>query len=290
MFNTYIPPEILNIIINRLPFGSWYSLLFTSKSCNKLISPKISSIILWLRKHKLTIKGGLVHYCNDFLFLKIYYDYHKNTFNQDYVVGILHQSPNLEIILWLNSLNIIDLQKVDLYGSCETIYGDPLLRDYMFYNSCQFNQINVAKWLFYNMKANIYGYYLGHHNFDPYIVSCKNGYSEILKWLHSLNPYHTIKNFDLFHIACKFGHLEIAQWLCTLKLNIDFPNDEIQWICLDYPFTKACKYGHLNVAKWLHSIGADINASDKNNIPVTQIASDNDQIHIVKWLSSINSN
>ena len=105
------------------------------------------------------------------------------------------------------------------------------------------------------------------------IDACKNGHSEVLKYLVELGCDPTVDNNYAILLLSYTGNLEVVKYL--LGLGCD-PTAENNWA-----IGFASRNGRLEVVKYLVSVGCDPKAD--NNWAI-QIASENGHLDVVKYL------
>jgi len=126
-------------------------------------------------------------------------------------------------------------------------------------------------------------------NESLFIVLCRYGYIETIKWLYSIvNIDIHSNNEEAFRGSCSSGHISIAKWLLKYSnknketLNIHAQNEEA--------FRESCGNGHISIAKWL------LKYSNKNKEILNIHAQDEDafksscyngHIEVAKWIFEI---
>ena len=128
----------------------------------------------------------------------------------------------------------------------------------------------VNRWI--GMNDVIREYHLVKDSNDLVIASCKNGYINLLMYLHRTKKVITD---DALKWASQCGHLPIVEYLCNVGANPTANNNcAIRW---------ASSHGHLPVVKYLHSVGADPTTMDHSLITW---ASQSGHLDLVKYLHS----
>jgi len=119
------------------------------------------------------------------------------------------------------------------------------LNDLAFIESCKFNHIEIAKWLY------LLGLNPNADNDQAFKVSCCNGHLNIVRWLLSLKVIKTTTYDEAFIRCCSFGRTKIAKLLwSSFKEYINHESGTA--------FAGCCLEGHLNLAKWCHSLNLKI--------------------------------
>jgi len=117
------------------------------------------------------------------------------------------------------------------------------------------------------------------------ILSCKNGYLELVKLLikngTNINEKDDYMSTALIN-ASRFGHLKIVKFLVGIGANI---NEKDYYNCTTLLY--ACKYGYLKIVQLLIKIGANINQKNNNGTTELIYASEYGHLEIVKLLVKI---
>jgi len=163
---------------------------------------------------------------------------------------------------------------------------------------------------------------LSHRNEQAFLISCKRGKINIIKWLFEVKKDINILIFNElpFMTACSNGFLDIAEFIYEKYKEINHisdryeeaffdscispswmgSNDNIEiskWLLKIKPdidisrneekaFRNACTFGKLNIAKWLLEIKPDINIVILNNFAFVFSCIEN-HIEVVQWLLQI---
>lgn len=141
---------------------------------------------------------------------------------------------NLNMIMWLYSLNIFDIT-----------YEDNII----FRTVCERGFLKIAKWI----------YSLGKFNLDSNMIektfsqTCGNGKLELAKWYYSVLESYCNRQYA-FSQCCMWDNFETGQWLVSLNKNNDPKN--IDLTNGNY-FVYACRYNSIKIAKWLYTFGVD---------------------------------
>lgn len=179
-----------------------------------------------------------------------------------------------ECVCIKNKLNIVKwLHEI---GVSKDNYNDG------FISACQYNNIELAKWLFEN-----------NNNLDiqtPFLICCYEGNIEIIKWLYLLeNSNYLIPKIDIhydnekpFIYAISQQHFEIAKWLYNTSIDegnrINIHEDD------DIAFIYACYNGRLDMCQWLYLISDNtIQINDKSH--KNAILSNNKEL--IEWLKNL---
>jgi len=187
-------------------------------------------------------------------------------------------------IIRRNNISLLE-NLYNIFYDSDYFYSD---YDYLFFEVCRNEKIDVLIWLYSIEKPNINTIY------DAFIYACGSGNLNIAKWLCSLNEhicnqlFYWIFNYNIilncsdeaFNIACYNGHLDIVQWLYSLddRPDIHINNEE--------PFRSACISGNLNLVKWLYNLNnnIDIHANDDEAF---RYACELNNIDVAKWLKTL---
>ena len=189
----------------------------------------------------------------------ITYDTHTSNIQGPYnIFECMCIKNNLEIIKWFIELNI-----------------DPVHYNNGFISACQYNNIEIVKYLFDNKKEI---------NLDfqaSFIVCCYQGHFELLKWLYTNTKIDIhVNNETPFLYAITEGHFDIAQWL----YHTSIANEKIIDIHAEnnYAFIYSCNIGRLDICKWLYLISNHI---INKNIGLESAKVSGNQ-ELIKWLEN----
>jgi ankyrin repeat protein len=139
-----------------------------------------------------------------------------------------------------------------------------------FLAGCKNGCTDLVKWILKNseIKNNILG--------AAFYIACKNGYFKIAELLLD-DEINMISVRTAFITCCENGYLERAKWILRKypKLNIRSSND--------MAFRISCSSGHFEIIKWLYKKNPEINIGyDKNHAFFWSCINGN--IKIAKWL------
>jgi len=146
---------------------------------------------------------------------------------------------------------------------------------------CKYGYIETIKWLYSLVNINIHS-----NDEEAFIESYSNEKIDIKENGKIINIH--INNEEAFRLSCYHGHLEVAKWLMEISkengetINIHIKNEEA--------FRLSCSYGHLEVVKWLMEIskenGEMINIHIGNE-DAFRSSCINGKIEVAKWLIKI---
>ena len=167
--------------------------------------------------------------------------------------------------------------------------------------SCQYNQVDVAKWIITNQE------YLFDYKYN-FINACKSNHLELAIWLQSFNNFdkRIIKN--AFIESTRFGSLDTSKWLLTLEiLEIEDIIEGFHCSCI-YERTDVVKYlyekipkgrldlketlcsaainGKLEIVQWIFRV-EPMGPNIQNQIFLSSCRQG--QINIAKWLYNLNN-
>jgi hypothetical protein len=182
------------------------------------------------------------------------------TYPNNWCIGVCITKDYLDILKWIKSLDIIDLNTNDYY---------------FFIISCSTGNLRLAQWFYSFANSNI------HEQMNyAFIYSCSENYIDIAKWLYSLGTVDIHADNDrLFKYICQTGMIDIAKWLYSLG-NIDIHSDD------EISFRLACMMNHIQLVKWLYSLGNINIGSNKNEAFVR--ACEYQDVELAVWLLSKN--
>lgn len=88
-------------------------------------------------------------------------------------------------------------------------------KETFFNEACNCNNIDVARWIYYNMHGNINFKFC---NYRTFALSSITGKIDVMKLIYELDPDMDIKvsNHCAFKNSCKFDYIEQAEWLQSL--------------------------------------------------------------------------
>ena len=123
---------------------------------------------------------------------------------------------------------------------------------------------------------------------DLFDVICERGHLQVAKWIITNNPdfVSNIIHEDLMIGVCLAGKLSMAKWLLTLSPHILVDEDEGDGY---YLFRRVCKTGHLNVVKWLAKINPEIIENKQNLVSPFWNSCARGKLNIAKWIYSVSS-
>jgi len=129
---------------------------------------------------------------------------------------------------------------------------------------CRYGYIETLKWFLTKEKINIHG-----NNEEAFMYSCIDNHLEVAKWLIEISKENNkIINIHFLHdlvfrFSCWNGYIEIAKWL----IEISKESGEIINIHAnnDDEFKKSCKWNNLEIAKWLCSLCDEYYIEIENN-------------------------
>eukprot|EP00644_Phytophthora_capsici_P012069 jgi/Phyca11/106581/e_gw1.12.162.1 len=126
-------------------------------------------------------------------------------------------------------------------------------------------------------------------------VAAKNGFVDIVKWLHEkFSHYSCAGTMDT---AAANGHLDIVKWLhdnCNQDCTVDAMDNAagngffhvVQWLhenrtegCTTFAMNEAASIGKLEIVKWLH-----FNRPEGCTTKAMDSAAGNGHLDVVKWL------
>lgn len=100
--------------------------------------------------------------------------------------------------------------------------------------------------------------------FNPIYVAMYNGNNKIVDLLleagAKLDTDNEL-NVRVLEEACKYGHLELVKKIITETRLVAIP---------DKAFLNACEKGHLAIVRFLMGLGANVNGSDRSNVPLCE--------------------
>ena len=147
--------------------------------------------------------------------------------------------------------NNIKLSKI-IYNFNNNILDNNIFDNFIKNNIIQKNYLPYVKWLF-NIK--IFKNICSKQNYEYiFYKSCEFGNLKLAKLLYynNINLNVHVKNEFSFRYACYNGHIDIIEWLLKIRPNINVR------ILNDSSFVYACYGGHLNIAKFLLNKFPDI--------------------------------
>ena len=174
----------------------------------------------------------------------------------DWCVMISINRNNIEILKWIQSLNIIDFNANNNY----------ILRV-----CCNNGKLDIIKWLHSlgQIDMNILSDIM-------FTNSCIGGNLETCKWIYSFGKIE-LSQFT-FNFLCQLGNLDILKWIYdTVEIDIHYDNE--------LAFITSCEYGKFDVAQWIYSLGNVKIEANGNQAFLT--ACHNNHIDIVHWLKSL---
>jgi ankyrin repeat protein len=123
---------------------------------------------------------------------------------------------------------------------------------------------------------------------DLFDVICERGHLQVAKWIITNNPdfVSNIIHEDLMIGVCLAGKLSMAKWILTLSPHILVDEDEGDGY---YLFRKVCKMGHLNVVKWLAKINPEIVENKQSLVSPFWTSCARGKLNIAKWIYSVSS-
>ena len=184
------------------------------------------------------------------------------TYPNNWCLGICITKEYLDILKWIESLSIIDINTNDYY---------------YFKLSCSLGKLKAAQWFYSFASSNIHDHF-GY----VFIYSCAENNIDIAQWLYSLDTIDIhAENDRLFKYICQVGILDIAKWLYSLG-SIDIHSDD------DISFRLACMMNNIDLVKWLYSLGNINIRANKNEAFVR--ACDYQDVELAIWLLSKNPN
>lgn len=148
-----------------------------------------------------------------------------------------------------------------------------------FLMSCKQGNIDIIKWLLEEKQdINIII-----SNEFAFMTACSNGYLEIAQFIYEkykIMNYKSEKYELAFINSCRSNNIELPKWLLTIKPDINISIGD------EWAFRNACTFGKLDIAKWLLQIKPNIDIVIRNNYSFCFSCIEN-QIEIVKWLLEI---
>lgn len=140
------------------------------------------------------------------------------------------RNGNLEIVQWLYSTGIINLNKYD--------------KEQLLIESCNLGHVDVFVWLHTHLNNEECSFPSMDYAFQMF---CKHGKLEMVKSLHGRFEIDVHANNDYaFRWSCANGHLELAKWLYSLDgVDIHAVNN--------FALNRATACGHMDVVNWLYT-------------------------------------
>ena len=182
------------------------------------------------------------------------------TINNNWCLTISITKNNLDIILWIFSLNIINFH-----------YND----EYIFKLACTYNSFELAKFV-YSLKD----FDKTKFDFDFFFNTILICNLDFIKWLYKEFNFNINESDNIiFKYVCQDGDLEKIKWIYSLG-NLDIHMDK------DYAFRVACSSGFNSIAYWIYSLGNVKIKSCNNQAFVSACQSNN--VELAKWLSELN--
>lgn len=206
---------------------------------------------------------------------------------------------DLSMAKWLHSLGNINMHAKN---------------DEAFRNSCNRNQLEIAKWLYEFGVFDIFKKDNFDYKYNLFTHSCLTGNIEFVQWLCSkgaidirkvFNEHFKMHELNLFAWVCSGGHKEMAKWLYLQAPDLVDPNTAFRLSCnngyLDISkwlyevfdnidisnmtFAKSCSGGYIKVAKWIYSLGnIDIRSNNDSAFICCCMNDRRDNIELAKWL------
>lgn len=211
----------------------------------------------------------------------------------------------LEMVKWLYQLGYESGTQIDIHADC----------DQAFINSCIGNHLEVAKFI-YSLDDKI-DVNLVLNTTDLFVICCRRGYCDILKWIYKLTPTR-IDRWELdtgFGVACRHNHLSVIKWLHRLylifNLNVPFKGNfecscmgarikiakwlyKKYWHRLDIHvinekiFEDVCLQGHFKMTKWLHKLDSKAYMCFNKDLAF-KINCENGNLKMAQWIYEISS-
>lgn len=122
--------------------------------------------------------------------------------------------------------------------------------DDAFTNACESGHFQIVKYLF-NKGAQINTLI---NNANPLVLSCQNGFLNIVEFLIENNADIHICNDNAILTATRNGHLKIVKYLIRSGMNLQSLNDVLLEACVDN--------NHFEILKYLICQGVDLHFSD----------------------------
>lgn len=125
----------------------------------------------------------------------------------------------------------------DTYESAEIVFA-------MFKLACEYNQLEMAKWLYSNYNL------LNIPICDELMVNaCEEGYAELFKWMFNAFPGHVDKYY-LLKVACEDDYIDIGKFIVD-NANFGIADKRaVPHLRISEMFFDLCKQASLQIIKW----------------------------------------